>query len=122
MPQGWITDFYEDIDVNNNFDPVTGVFTLKEDYEEGVYIFEVGAYKSGKHGKEGLIRVYKNYNSTANYLVHEIHEGDADNYSTMNSVLTLDLEKGDEVKLRNYDNHTIYVNTYHPLIFTGYKI
>ena len=118
MPQGCITNFHEVIDVNNNFDPVTGVFTLKEDDEEGVYIFEVGAHKMGEYGMKGTIYVYKN-----DLVYHIIHQGDADNDSTMNSIFTLDLKKGDEVKLNNYEgDYSIYVSDSFPLIFTGYKV
>ena len=114
---GDITNFTELIDVNNNFDPVTGKFTIKYDDEEGVYVFHVSGHKSKGWEKKGMIKAFKNQQK-----VQEINEEDRDNTLGMNTVFTLHLQKGDEVKLGNmYDNST-HVASYAPLTFTGYKI
>ena len=116
LPKGWITDFTELIDVNNNFNPVTGAFTLNEDDEEGVYIFAVSAYKIPVDGNKGLIAFYKN-----NKYVRQIFEADTENALTMNIVFALHLQKGDEVRLENFNARSIYSGS-HPFTFTGYKI
>ena len=116
MPKGWITDFTELIDVNNNFNPVTGAFILNEDDEEGVYIFAASAYKSRVNGNKGLIAFYKN-----NKYVRQIFEADVDNALTMNIVFAILLKKGDEVRLANFFARSIYAGS-HPFTFTGYKI
>ena len=73
--------------------------------------------KDDVHGKQGKIRVYKNQD-----LVQDIYEDDDENRLMMNSVVTLHLQKGDEVKLWNGYDKPIEVHSYLPLTFTGYKI
>ena len=78
----------------------------------------VSAYKWGTYGKRGLITVYKNQD-----VVQRIYESDGGNFLMMNSVFTLHLQKGDEVKLDNRYDESIYVDSdYYPFTFTGYKI
>merc|ERR1712012_1455820 len=114
LPRGDITGFTELIDVGDIFDPQTGRLTIKD---EGKYTLIVSANKNGYFGKQGEIFVYKNQD-----LVQQIYEGDEENYSMMNVVVTLHLQKGDEVKLYNIYDESIYVNSYVPFTFTGYKI
>jgi len=115
LPRGDITEFTELVDIGNIFDPQTGRLTIKD---EGWYTLIVSAYKSREHGKEGWIRVYKNQE-----LVQDIYEEDEENNLMMNVVVTLHLQKGDEVNLWNYYDESIYVNSSDaPLSFTGYKI
>merc|ERR1719245_1151559 len=57
LPDGYITDFTELVDIGNIFDPQTGRLTIKD---EGIYTLIVSAYKNGGHGNRGLIYVYKN--------------------------------------------------------------
>ena len=117
LPRGDITNFAELIDVGNNFDPMTGVFTIKEDKEEGVYKFQISAFKNGRDKSEGWINAFKNLD-----FVLSIYDWDNNNSLMMNSVFTLHLQKGDYVKLQNIFGNTIEVNRGTPLTFTGYKI
>merc|ERR1719367_863008 len=74
MPVGHITGFTELVDIGSNFDPQTGRLTIKD---EGMYTLIVSALK---------------------------HKENPENGSNMNGVVTLHLQKGDEVKLYNdYD-------------------
>merc|ERR1712012_1480469 len=114
LPKGDITDFTELIDIGNIFDPQTGRLTIKD---EGMYSLIVSGFKNRNHGNIGLIYVYKNHD-----LVQRIYEGDKENFLMMNVVFTLHLQKGDEVKLYNYYDESIYVNSDYPFTFTGYKI
>ena len=83
----------------------------------GNYIFQINGFKSGRRGKEGVIEVLKNNDS-----IQHIFEEDEQNSLMLNSVFTLHLQKGDEVKLYNYYDESIYVQSDIPLTFTGYKI
>ena len=85
--------------------------------QEGFYVIYVSAYKHKSCGTQGDIQVYKNGG-----LVQSIYESDAENYHMMNAVFTLHLQKGDEVKLYNYYDDSIYVRGDYPFTFTGYKI
>ena len=121
----YITDFTELVDVGNNFDPKTGIFTIKEEDQEGNYIFHINAYKEGDGwlhidegtGEIGVIFVYKNQEH-----VHSIYEQDARNSLKMNSVFTLHLKKGDEVRLKNEYSRSVFITVVDPFTFTGYKI
>ena len=116
MPRGDITDFTELVDVGEIFNPTTGRLSINEDSLEGKYLVFVSAYKSGTYGKRGRIWVYKNRE------VQFIYESDEGNYLMMNAVVTLHLQKGDEVKLYNLFGKSIDVRSDNPLTFTGYKI
>ena len=117
MLKGDITDFTELTDVNNNFNPRTGVFTINKNSEKGYYKFYVTGRKSGQNKKEGKIYVYKNKD-----LVQQIYDSDADNWSMLNSIFTVHLKKGDEVKLNNGNLGAIYVYKGDPFTFIGYKM
>ena len=117
MPYGDITGFTEFIDIGNNFDPHTGRFTIKDIQQSGLYTFHISAWKMDIHGKEGEIKVYKNEED-----VQHIYENDAEHSLMMNSVFTLRLFEGDEVKLVNGNDESIYVTSLIPFTFTGYKI
>jgi len=114
---GDITNFTELVDVGDIFNPTTGRLSINEDSLEGMYGFYVSAYKSGNYGKTGMIWVYKNQ-----IRVQCIYENDKGNGLMMNSVFTLHLQKGDEVKLLNYYHTSIEVIDDNPFTFTGYKI
>ena len=114
MPSGDITDFTELVDIGEIFNPTTGRLSTNE---EGDFLLHVSAFKNGDYGKRGVIFVYKNQD-----LVQSIIEDDEENGLMMNSVFTLHLQKGDEVKLYNNDDESIYVSSFYPLTFTGYKI
>merc|ERR1711997_1347551 len=101
LPKGDITDFTELVDYGEIFNPTTGRLTSNE---EGVFSLHVSAYKSGNQGKGGVIRVYKNQD-----LVQQIYENDEENGLMMNVVFTLHLQKGDEVKLYNAIDESIWV-------------
>ena len=105
------------VDVGDNFDPKTGRFTIKDEQQNGNYIFQISGFKSGRRGKEGVIEVLKNNDS-----IQHIFEEDEQNSLMLKSVFTLHLRKGDEVKLHNNNDESIYVNSYNPFTFTGYKI
>ena len=118
LPTGDITDYDELIDVGNNFNPSTGVFTVgnKEEHE-GTYVFLFSGRKSDAKGKEGLIKFYKN----GDYVQSNV-ESDASNSLQMNSIVPFNLKKGDEIKLKNDYDDSIYVTSNEPFTFTGYKI
>ena len=108
------------IDSGNIFDPKTGRLTIKDEQQNGIYVFQISALKSAPYGKSrrGLIVIYKNQD-----LSQQIYESDGENASMMNSLFTFHLKKGDEVKLKNYEgDYSIYVTDSFPLIFTGYKV
>jgi len=113
--EGDITGYDELIDVGNNFNPSTGVFTVED---EGTYVFLYSGRKNGDNGQEGRIYVYKNGNTVIQYD----SEQDASHYLQMNSITASNLKKGDEIKLWNYFDDSIYVSSSRPFTFTGYKI
>ena len=118
MPAGDIKDYDELIDVGNNFNPSTGVFTVGDKEEDdGTYVFLFSVRKSGSYGKEGRIRVYKNGN-----LVQENYETDTSHFLQMNDIMSFNLEKGDEIKLYNWNDDSIHVSSVNPFTFTGYKV
>ena len=115
---GDITGYDELIDVGNNFNPSTGVFTVgNKEEDEGTYVFQFSGYKSGEHGKKGRILVYKNGN-----FVQDIDETDTSHWLRMNDIMSFNLEKGDEIKLWNYVDDSIYIDSHYPFTFTGYKV
>jgi len=118
LPIGNITvSWTELIDIGNIFDQKTGRLTIKDADQEGKYTLHVSAHKMETYGKMGDILVYKN-----GIWVQRINEYDAENGLQMNTVFTLHLQKGDEVKLVNQVDKSIYVYNDNPLTFTGYKI
>ena len=119
MPSGDITGFNELVDVGDIFNPTTGRLSINDEQQEGKYVLHINAYKSRNNRNRGKIWVYKNQS-----LVQLIVEEDVENDSMMNTVLTLHLQKGDEVKLKNdlCCDKSIYVEYKYPLTFTGYKI
>ena len=119
LPKGDITNFTELIDSGNIFDPKTGRLTIKDEQQNGIYVFQISALKSAPYGKSrrGLIVIYKNQD-----LSQQIYESDGENASMMNSLFTFHLKKGDEVKLRNAYDESIEINPSAPFTFTGYKI
>ena len=117
MLKGDITDFTELTDVNNNFNPRTGVFTINKNSEKGYYKFYVTGRKSGQNKKEGKIYVYKNKDK-----VQEIYDSDPDNWSMLSSIFTIHLKKGDEVKLQNQQSDSVYYNKDVSFTFSGNKI
>ena len=118
MPVGDITGYEELIDVGNNFNPSTGVFTVgNKEEDEGTYVFFFSGRKSGTYGKIGHIMVYKNGNA-----VQYNWESDASHDLQMNDIMSFNLKKGDEIKLNNYYADSIYVSGLYPFTFTGYKL
>jgi len=118
LPTGDITGYDELIDVGNNFNPSTGVFTVgNKEEDEGTYVFLFSGRKDAS-GKEGYIKVYKN-----GIQVQYNYESDASHVLQMNDIMSFNLEKGDRIKLHNSWSDSIYVQSdYHPFTFTGYKI
>jgi len=116
--EGDITGYDELIDVGNNFNPSTGVFTVgNKEEDEGTYVFLFSGRKDAS-GKEGYIKVYKN-----GIQVQYNYESDASHVLQMNDIMSFNLEKGDRIKLHNSWSDSIYVQSdYHPFTFTGYKI
>ena len=117
LPRGDITNFTELIDVNNNFDPVTGIFSVKEDGEEGVYTFDVTCRKYGNNETKAWIEIFKNQD-----VQNIFAEEDVEHYGIMSFVFTLHLQKGDEVTLNNKLADSVYVGGFHPFAFNGNKI
>jgi len=115
---GYITDYDELIDVGNNFNPSTGVFTVgNKEEDQGTYVFLFSGYKIGGNGKKGRILVYKN-----GIQVQYNYETDASHSLQMNDIMSFNLKKGDEIKLYNDYDDSIYVSSVDPFTFTGYKI
>ena len=104
--------------MGDNFNPSTGVFTVgnKEEYE-GTYVFLFSGVKSEGYRKEALIKVYKNGNE-----VQYNFESDASHHLQVNSIVSFNLKKEDQIKLYNYNADSIYVDSNVPFTFTGYKI
>jgi len=122
LPTGDITGYDELIDVGNNFNPSTGVFTVgNKEEDEGTYVFLFSGFKSPPktlpNGKEGFIKVYKN-----GIEVQYNWESDASRDLQMNHIMSFNLNKGDEIKLYNVYDHSIVVRNYEPFTFTGYKV
>jgi len=114
LPYGNITDFTEIVDVGDIFNPTTGRLSIKD---KGYYVLHVSAYKSGPYSKIGEIGVHKN-----DHWVQSVYEGDVTNDLMLDGVFILYLQKGDEVKLYNGYDDSIWNKSYNPLTFTGYKI
>jgi len=119
LPRGDIKGYDELIDIGNNFNPSTGVFIVgNKEEDEGTYVFFFSGHKDGYHGKEGYIDVYKNGN-----WVQRNYETDASHSLRMNDIMSFILKKGDEIKLVNNKDDSIYVDSdYRPFTFTGYKV
>jgi len=135
LPRGYIKKFTESIDVNNNFDPTTGVFTVSNDGDAGVYVFQVSGRKEGTHPRCGpmdpgcdpndpfvpgpmvAINVEKN-----NDFMLQIQETKTDRRTMINSLFTLSLKKGDKVRLWNVKHQSVQHGRGSPFTFTGHKI
>ena len=118
MPEGDIKGYNELIDVGNNFNPSTGVFTVgNKEEDEGTYVFHFSGLKSGTYGKDGYIKVYKN-----GIFVQQNYEEDTSHDLQMNHIMSFNLKKGDEIKLYNRYDYAIFVTSQNPFTFTGYKI
>ena len=118
MPYGDIKGYDELIDVGNNFNPSTGVFTVgNKEEDEGTYVFHFSGKKSGFNGKEGYIKVFKN-----DIYVQYNSETDASHSLQINHIMSFNLKKEDQIKLYNYNADSIYVDSNVPFTFTGYKI
>ena len=69
LSPGYITNYDELIDVGNNFNPSTGVFTVgNKEEDEGTYVFLFSGRKWS--GKDGHIKVYKNGRIFLNMKIH----------------------------------------------------
>jgi len=118
LPSGDIKGYDELIDVGNNFNPSTGVFTVgSKPEDEGTYVFLFSGYKDETNGKEGDISVYKNGN-----YVQVYQETDASHRLQMNDIMSFNLKKEDQIKLYNYIDDSIHVQSTIPFAFTGYKM
>jgi len=118
LPQGHITGYNELIDVGNNFNPSTGYFTVGDKEEdEGTYVFLFSGRKDGDYGKDGWIDVYKNGN-----FVQRNQESDASHDLQMNDIMSFNLKVRDQINLENRYDDSIYVASYLPFTFTGYKV
>jgi len=118
LPVGDITDYNELIDVDDNFNPSTGVFTVgNKEEDEGTYVFHLSGYKEGEYGKNGDIKVYINGFDNYQYT----YESDTSHSLQMNDIMSFNLKKGDEIKLHNDVDNSIWVSFYRPFTFTGYK-
>jgi len=119
---GDITDYNELIDVNNNFDPVTGKFSVYQDGEEGTYMFLLSGFKSYAHKQRGVVYLYKNGEIVKVSIWNNDHDHSTDHEFVTSTLVTLHLQKGDEVKLDNRGSASVYVDSENPFTFTGYKI
>ena len=118
MPRGDIKGYDELIDVGNNFNPSTGVFTVgNKEEEEGTYVFLFSGRKDSFYGKAGDIDVYKNGN-----WVQSNYESDVSHDLEMNSMVSFNLKRGDEIWLNNGRYYSIEVGSTKPLTFIGYKL
>ena len=118
LPVGDIKGYNELIDVGNNFNPSTGVFKVGNKEEDvGTYVFFYSGRKSGYEGQYGDIFVKKN-----GQTVQSNYEDLANYHLQMNGILSFNLKKGDEIKLHNRHDNSIFVPWSKPFTFTGYKI
>jgi len=118
LPDGDITDFTELADIGDIFNPTTGRLTINDEQQEGKYVLHISGNKFHYSGNRGYIIVYKNQEE-----VQRIFEEDKEYDLMINAVVTLHLQKDDEVKLSNLCDESIAVySSYHPFTFTGYKI
>ena len=138
MPHGDITDYDELIDVGDNFNPSTGVFTVgKKQEDEGTYVFLLSGRKNGagknRDGKRrrivGDIRVKKalteNCGNKCGKLfdtVQNIFEKDTSNTIQLSSMVSVNLKQGDQIKLYNSKDDSIYIGPGTPFTLTGYKV
>ena len=118
MPVGDIKDYDELIDVGNNFNPSTGVFTVgNKEEDEGTYVFLFSGHKIGTQGDWARIWVYKNGD-----LVQDNTESDT-SILQMNHIMSFNLKKGDQIKLYNvYDSIMVDSYNHFAFTFTGYKV
>ena len=118
MAAGDITDYDELIDVANNFNPSTGVFTVgNQEEDKGTYVFLFSGHKSRYYGKKGSIQFHKN-----GVCVQATSETDDSHDLHIDNIMSINLDKGDQIKLYNYYDASIYVNYEYPFTFTGFKV
>jgi len=121
LPFGDVKNYKELTDSSNSFNPATGVFTISDYSYEGTYIISYSGRCDGVHGGDnvdGNIRVIKNND----YIVQDNYDGDENSTLQMNGMVAIYLQLGDELKLYNMFDDSIYINGYAPLTFTGHKI
>ena len=118
---GVINWYDELIDVADNFNPSTGVFTVGDkDDDSGSYVFLSSARITEPGGRYLLldqISIQKNgwdvYHSTDN----------SDNETDINGMVTINLGNEDEIQLKIREKWTtFFVANDTPLSFMGYKI
>jgi len=119
LPTGDIKDYDELIDVGDNFNPSTGVFTVGSNEEdEGTYVFQYSCYKNGDSGMEGHIYVMNNIEG----IVQGFYEEDRSSLQ-MNGISSFNLKSGSQINLYNVQfGESIFVANGYPFIFTGFKI
>ena len=114
LSSGYITNYIELIDVANNFNPNTGVFTVGYG-QDGTYVFYYSGPKGNK--KTATLNVYKNKNSIQNnhvsFTTHRLQ---------FNGMVTVKLRKGDYIRLHNAQNNALGAAGIYPFTFTGYLI
>ena len=116
MPEGVITGYQRLIDVAGNFDTSSGIFTVgNKDEETGIYTFFYAGWKNP--GYLGAITVSKN-----DEIIQLNMEDDREHTLQINGMFSLNLEKGDKVKLSNQFAGSIDIRKTRPFTFTGYKV
>ena len=117
---GVINWYDELIDVADNFNPSTGVFTVGDkDDDSGSYVFLFSARRTEPGSRSYLDQIYIQKNGLDVY-----HSTDnSDNETEINGMVTVNLEKGDEIQLKIGQKYTtFFVANDTPLSFMGYKI
>ena len=111
IPKGTITFDQKPIDNTNSFDAATGHFKAPV---QGSYVFFVNAWV--RQNTQSEIVVYVNGDSVK-YFGDYNTVGD---YRQLNFFLAYELQKDDEVWLKNNYADSIYASIYHPTTFLGY--
>ena len=116
MQEGIITKYDELIDIADNFNTSSGIFTVGPKAEDaGSYIFLYGGWKNP--GYFGIISVFKN-----DEVIQLNMEDDKEHILKINGMFTLNLKQGDHVKLSNEFYGSIDIRTTRPFTFTGFKM
>jgi len=66
LPVGDVKGYNEFVDIGDNFNPETGIFTVGDNEEEGIYMFLYDGKKGEIYQKEGQLKVLHN-NATVQY-------------------------------------------------------
>lgn len=114
-PDGWITFDVMEVDTSGNFNKDTGSFIAPTD---GTYLFLFNADVYTSTGAR--ISVYVNGVSKLHF--HASDEDGGTDARQLVSFWSLILKQGDEVRLKNEYESSIYISVDNPLYFLGFRL